>query len=82
VGAVSDLQPPVRKLHVLEEGDAFVALATPQGLAAEQQHLLAASTLREVLLLDLRRPYQALMRWQHGAAHSRLLLSELGCSSG
>ncbi len=61
---------PPRRLHRLEEGDAFVAISganSPSGSGdAGQNHLLAASTLREVLLMDLRRPGQALLRWQHG----------------
>lgn len=70
-----------RKLHVLSDGDAFVALAAPgagaQGARsgggrgaspAGFRNLLAAATLREVLLLDLRRPDQALLKWAHGAA--------------
>ena len=68
-----------RTLHVLSDGDAFVALAAPGAGApgarlgsrgdapAGFRHLLAATTLREVLLLDLRLPDQALLKWAHGA---------------
>ena len=61
-----------RTLHTLAHGNAFVALAAPDGglgghVSPDQAHLLAASTLKEVLLLDLRRPGQALLRWNHGA---------------
>lgn len=60
-------------MHILDEGDAFVALAAPQQEHnAEQCHLMAASTLKEVVLLDLRRPNQALMRWNHGEAFPAL----------
>ena len=68
---------PPRTLHTLQEGDAFMALAAasdPAGAAESGfvcglgiAHLLAASTLKEVLLLDLRRPQQALLKWAHGA---------------
>ena len=67
-----------RVLHRLAKDDAFVALACPagpescsaysgSGLCATAPNLLAASTLREVLLLDLRRPGRALLKWAHGA---------------
>jgi hypothetical protein len=63
---------------MLSDGDAFVALAAPGAAPGARmggtgegragfQHLLAAATLREVLLLDLRRPDQALLKWAHGA---------------
>ena len=66
-----------RVLHRLAPDDAFVALACPVsgggsaaytgGQSSSFPHLLAASTLREVLLLDLRRPGRALLKWAHGA---------------
>ncbi|BDA46797.1 hypothetical protein COCOBI_09-2500 [Coccomyxa sp. Obi] len=63
--------PTPRTLHTLADGDAFVALARPDRALAGPgnhgvAHLLAASTLKEVLLMDLRRPGQALLRWHHG----------------
>ncbi len=69
--------PTPRTLHTLAPDDAFVALARPARAPAGAgspgvAHLVAASTLKEVLLMDLRRPGQALLRWHHGA-HSLLL---------
>ena len=58
-----------RPIHILPEGDAFVALAPMCSAtsALQDRRLLAASTLQSVLLLDLRRPHQALLKWPHGA---------------
>ena len=39
----------------------------PATSARQDRHLLAASTLRCVMLLDLRRPQQALLKWPHSA---------------
>jgi hypothetical protein len=60
-----------RAIHSLPEGDAFVALGPLQqdSLAAQAQlgqQLLAASTLDCVMLMDLCRPGQALLKWPHG----------------
>ena len=63
-----------RSIHRLPDQDAFVALAPshrnhamvcPEALQAASC-LLAASSLDCVLLLDLRRPSQALLKWPHG----------------
>ncbi|KAK9784602.1 hypothetical protein WJX73_002813, partial [Symbiochloris irregularis] len=54
--------PPVC-VHYRTSGDAFVSLAVPCG---DKQHLLAAATMRHVLLLDVRRAAQPLLMWQHG----------------
>ena len=61
-----------RVIHSLPEGDAFVALAplhqrSSAAQAQQGQHLLAASTLDCIMLMDLRRPGQALLKWPHGA---------------
>lgn len=55
-----------RPVHRLPEGDAFVALARLRHHASCSRHLLAATTLDCVLLLDLRKPGQALLKWPHG----------------
>ena len=60
-----------RPVHTLPEGDAFVALApmrcaTSARHDGQPEHLLAAATLRCIMLLDLRRPQQALLKWPHG----------------
>ena len=62
-----------RAIHRLPEQDTFVALAPSRSHAmacpeAQQAAscLLAASSLDCVLLLDLRRPSQALLKWPHG----------------
>ena len=64
-----------RAIHRLPDQDAFVALAPSRARAPacpEAQPaascLLAAATLDYVLLLDLRRPSQALLKWPHGDA--------------
>ena len=63
-----------RAIHRLPEQDTFVALAPscrnhamahPEARQAASC-LLAASSLDCVLLLDLRRPSQALLKWPHG----------------
>ena len=58
-----------RPVHTLPEGDAFVALALMCSAtsALQDRRLLAACTLQSILLLDLRRPQQALLKWPHGA---------------
>ena len=63
-----------RVIHRLPDQDAFVALAPScrkHAMACPEAQqtascLLAASSLDCVLLLDLRRPSQALLKWPHG----------------
>ena len=35
------------------------------------KHLLAASTLHHILLLDMQRPVEPLLLWQHGASAAK-----------
>ena len=65
-----------RVIHRLPDQDAFVALAPclrDHAMACPEAQqaascLLAASSLDCMLLLDLRRPSQALLKWPHGDA--------------
>jgi hypothetical protein len=45
-------------------------------------NLLAVLTERHVLLLDVRRPAQALLQWPHGLGAARPQLLSLSCLAG
>ena len=66
------LENTPRTVHQRPMGDAFIMLACPQNelgstRSSRSQHLLAASTLQYVLLMDMQQPDDPLLLWQHGA---------------
>lgn len=54
-----------QRVYECPQGQWITALSAPP-LGISRDHFLAASTVTEVLLFDLRRPQMVLARWEHG----------------
>ena len=67
---LAEPQPVI--VHMRPAGDLLTSLAVPSamdiasGSLPRSRHLLAAASLRSVILLDLQRPTEPLLVWHHG----------------